>query len=295
MNSGETLEETLDDKKRSIAALKDEISTVSAEKEKWFALKEDYKKKIQAAIDQIKSKRSGRDALTGNVRHIKEERSQAQDQIKDQIEKIEKLQRDQAELQAKLGIRGDFEKLRMLLSRREEKLETEAMPFSKEKELMEKIKDTKKKAKEASAIMVIVDEIRKERASLSSLRRASNVKHRQLMDSAKQSQEEHEGMMGARDDLSKLKKEEEDAFAKFIEFKKKYTDLSTKLKALLGEAHDMRERAHSEKEERRREHKKQEAQTLKELGANVEEKIKKRQKLTTEDILVMQRQAQKDE
>ncbi len=287
--------ETSDEQRSKIAALKDEINAVNAEKEKWFGLKEEYKQKIQKAIDEIKSKRSGRDALTGNVRSIKVERSAAQDLIKAQIDKITKLRTLQTEIQTKLGISGDFEKLRSTLARFEEKLETEAIPFKKEKELMEKIKDVKKKMKEASALTTILDEINKERDILHTLRKDSNTKHKQLIENAKQSQEHHEGMIDARDSLTKLKKEEEEAFAKFIEYKKKYTELSIQLKNLQGQAHEEREKAQSEKEEKRREHRKKEDQVLKEMGATVEEKIKKRQKLTTEDLLVMQRQQQKDE
>lgn len=287
--------DTLDEQKDTIAALKEELAAVNTEKEKWFALKEEYKQKIQQAIDQIKSQRSGRDALTVNVKQKKEERSSAQSRIKTQMDKITALRKQQQEVSSKHGISGDVYKLRSTLEYLEHKLETEAVPFKKEKELMEKIKDIKKKIKEASAVSAVLDELKKEQDILFNLRRESNTAHRLLVENAKQSQEQHEGMIDARDTLTKLKKEEEDAFAKFIEQKKKYTELSNQLKTLQGQANETREKVKSEKEEKRREHRKNEAQTLKELGATVEEKIKKRQKLTTEDLLVMQRQAQEEE
>ena len=86
-----------------------------------------------------------------------------------------------------------------------------------------------------------------------------------------------------------MKIEEEEAFRKFSEFKRQFTGANSQLKEKLKEINHVKsqlDKIYFDRKERRRQ---QEESFLKSKEDAVNEKIKKRQKLTTEDLLVFQK------
>ena len=82
---------------------------------------------------------------------------------------------------------------------------------------------------------------------------------------------------------------EEEAFRKFSEFMAKFHEVNNELKEklkLMNNAKSQLDRIYSDKKERR---KQEEESFLKSKEEAVNEKIRKRQKLTTEDLLVFQK------
>ena len=85
-----------------------------------------------------------------------------------------------------------------------------------------------------------------------------------------------------------LKEKEANALQKFVEFKKKFNEINTSLKENLTELNKVNEKVEEFKQESKAERKRKEKRRLKSKEDEVQEKIKRGEKLTTEDLLVFQ-------
>jgi len=88
--------------------------------------------------------------------------------------------------------------------------------------------------------------------------------------------------------IDELKKKEEDAFKQFIEYKKKFNEVSDKLKEKLAPIGKMKEEIDKVNETVKDKRESTKRELLNSKGREVEEKLKKGMKLTTEDLLVFQ-------
>jgi phosphoserine phosphatase len=109
-----------------------------------------------------------------------------------------------------------------------------------------------------------------------------------VQNDAKKSQEKHEALIAASKEIEDLKKEEEEAFKNFIDYKKKFNETNDQLKSMLRELKELSEKAGAEKEEYREKSDKKKKESLEQKKLSVEEKIKKGMKLTTEDLIAFQ-------
>ena len=156
---------------------------------------------------------------------------------------------------------------------------------------MKMIKELKKKSSEADVVKGVSDEIRKLSREIDDKKKVAQRTHKDLQDKAKESQIMHETLIEASKEIDGVKKEEEEAFKKFIEFKQDFNDTNTKLKTCLRELKEMNEISLKVGLAKEKTKKKKEAKTkaaLKEKQKEVEEKLKKGAKLTTEDLIAMQ-------
>ena len=88
--------------------------------------------------------------------------------------------------------------------------------------------------------------------------------------------------------ITELKKVQEDAFQKFIDHKNEYSKLNMELKTRLDEVNLFKDEINKNKDLQKQLHNDKQRRMLKEQSKQVEEKIKSKKKLTTEDILKFQ-------
>ena len=266
-------------------SLKSQISESAKQKEFWFRKKEDLKKEINDMIKKIKEIKSENDESNIQVQDLKKNRDKYNSEVHTLIEKIKKINEEKAKELKKYNVALDPSKIQSKINALEKQVETETN-FNKEKKLMGEINRLKKSYAEFSSVMKIEDEAKKISDSIKASRKKANEFHKQIQDLTK------DATYGAFMDLSKkiteLKKVQEDAFNKFIEFKNKYLQLNQDYKKKQEEAKPFQ--AELEKEHDNHKVQQQEKQTkiLKQKTEQVEEKIKKKKKLTTEDILAFQ-------
>jgi len=161
---------------------------------------------------------------------------------------------------------------------------------------MKEIKSLKKKFNEVKKVSDVWDKVRVLQRDIKKLKREADQSHIQIQSKAKESQVKHEEMLSKAGEVDKLKDSEREVFDKFIEFKKQFTDINNQLKAKLSELNEVNSKVNDFKQSSKKERKKKDEETLKIKESDVEEKIKKKQKLTTEDLLVFQKSEEgKDE
>ncbi len=285
------LTKQLNERKAVIDQLREKLNLLSDQKEEWFSKKEELNEKIAALIGEIKKSKTARDECSKVVKDFKLKRDELNTELKLKSDALKQFKKEHGEIPP--GKDPGF--LKCDIERLEQTIETSVMSFDKEKQLMKRINELRKQYKESEQTMGIFNTMNGLIKEVNELRAQANGAHRTVQDKAKESQDKHEAILMVSKQVDELRKEEQDAFAKFLDFKIKFAGVNEKLKVELLEFNkisgQMGEKKAEAKEQKHRKLK-QELDIKEEV---VEEKIKKRKRLTTEDLLVYQQQMEQDE
>ena len=131
--------------KKLVVSLKSKLNQLGSAKRKISQESKDLRNKILSNTGRIKTLKAERDGLTKKVKELKEEREKLNKEVKDKFTVKKDIDIRRRELFQKLNLKQDPEQLREQIAALELKIETEPMPFSKEKQITKTIKDMKKK------------------------------------------------------------------------------------------------------------------------------------------------------
>lgn len=276
-----TLQDDIIERKRA-------LSKLSEEKERWFQKRAEIGAKIAENIREVKGTRQERDKLTTQVQEEKKERRNFSQEIRDKIAEVKKLREQRKKAANVAGISVSPGKLKKEIERIEYRLQTEPMPYNEERKLTAALKEKKAafgKIKGQGDLSKNIRELSKE---IDELKKQSDEVHEQLQERAEQSQDYHETVIEKSKKIDALKQEEDDAYKKFSELKDEYVAKREELQAVIDKAEEIRKELGLHGEQVQRVEKKKAKEILKEKSAAVEEKVKKKQTLTTEDLLAFQ-------
>ena len=271
-----------------IRQLKSSLNKINDQKEAFFRKKEELNKQISDLIGEIKSSRSERNQLTTSVKESKVKRRELNSEIKKKIDEIKKLNKEKTEIARKHKIKEDPAMIKSEIEKLNLRIETEVMSFDKEKAVMKQINALKKKYGEASKISDVWGNVHELSKEIDKLKEKADERHRRVQTRARTSQEKHEMMIEASHNIDDLKKKEEEYYAKFIEKKKEFTEINTKLKEKLEQITQLSTKFGEQKMEIKKEKESKQNKKLGDLKKQVEEKFKKGEKLTTEDLIILQ-------
>ncbi len=274
--------------KKEITELKKKLNELNELKEGLFRKKEEYNREISRIIGQVKDSRGKRNEFTKEVKLTKSERDELNELLRKKIEEAKKLNKEKRDIQQKYGIKDDPSVLSKRIEHLEHIIETEAISFEKEKGLMKEINTLKKKFKEAAKISNVWKQMQQVSKEIDELREKVGEKHSEVQLKARESQKKHEDLIEGSKELDELRQKEEEAFRNFKEAKKNFNEISSKLQEKLMEAGKLSEELDKMRGVKHESRQKDIKARLKEKGAAVHEKLRKGEKLTTEDILVMQ-------
>lgn len=275
-----------------IDSLKRQLNDINIEKEKFYNEKKEVSKKIVSLIQKIKESKKTRDEKTSTVGEDKKKRLELNKEIKENIEKIKELNKQKVEIQGKNNITSNPIKIKKEIEALEMKIETEPMSFNNEKKLMKRLNSLKKEYKGVAVVSDVLKDISILSKKIDDLKKKANSIHKQIQIKANASQESHEDMLSISKRIDELRIKEKELNDKFLEKKKEYNEINSILK---GKLNIINEHADVLKEKKKKSQEKQKKEKEKELNkksVEVEEKIKKKEKLTTEDLLMWQ--AKKD-
>lgn len=274
--------------KKEIYGLKISLNHLDRQKEEWFRKKESFSKEITDKIKNIRENKAKRNSLTGEVKKHKEKRKELHDKSKNKISDIKEIARQERDLIKKHNIKGNPSQIKKDIDMMESKIETEVISFEKEKEIMKQIKALKKKLKETKELNEILNKKSDVSKEIDMLKSEAKDAHKNVQDKAKESQIKHEAIITNSGEIDKLKKKEEEAFQKFIEFKKKFNEANDRLKEALIEINNMIGKLDLHKKAHKKRKREKEQEILKGKEDIIKEKMKKGGKLTTEDLLIFQ-------
>lgn len=287
--SAKELIEELNKQRIEVSKLRNALNELDKEKESWFEKKEEYSRKIRESIQKIKDSKFNRDSLNQEVRELKPKRDDANKDINAKLKEFDKLKKESISLVNSLNIKDSPFRILLNIEKLEFKIETEPMPFDKEQAMMKRIRELKKLHGNA----IILDEANKKIKDtidgIKKMRKEANEAHKSVQEKAKQSQALHEEILNLSAEVDKIKVDEENAFKKFSEFKKKFNETNSQLKERLKAMNDVKDHLDKISSEKREKRRQEQESFLKSKEEEVNQKIKRGEKLTTEDLLVFQK------
>jgi uncharacterized coiled-coil DUF342 family protein len=285
--------------REDVSVLKDKLSALNTEKEAWFAKKAEFSEQIKKSIAEIRELKEKRNDYTNKVKGLKKERDTLNSKITTNIKKIVAEKKEigaaappkieERGFRGRRGAPNTPSRLKAEIEKLEFGLETQPMSFDKEQQIRKQIKGMKKELGEMQSKVKISDEVRAISSETNTLKKKANTFHKDIQKFAKESQDAHELLIAKSNEIDELKKKEEEAYKKFLELKDEYMKLNSELQDRSKVFYENKQKTDSANKESARKKHQEEEQVMREKTKEVEEKISKRKKLTTEDLLVMQR------
>lgn len=281
-NKNRDLDRQVNVSNREIIELRNRLNQLNDQKEALFSKKMAVSGKIKELISIARAKREERNKLTDSVKEEKTQRGNLNVQIKAKIDEI-KVLKEQCPKGGWFNMR-ETQAVTARINRLNEKIETEVISFEKERQFMKQIKELKKHHDELVKADSLRDKINSLSKEIDALKLGANQKHTGIQERAKVSQEQHEIVLDISKKIDELKAEENKLSQEFAAKKKEFNQVNELLKEKLEKIGKQPLIKRDKKYERKERLK----QSLKEKQLQVQEKLKNRQKLTTEDLLILQ-------
>ncbi len=273
------LQQDFQQKKKEVAQLRSQLNILYGQKEEVFRQIQALRKEHLAKVQRIKLLKSERDTFTEQVKLLKEQRNKLNQDMKDKAQALKSADKKKAAVEG--GIPEHPGQLKAMISRLERKIETEVMPFEQEKKLTKKVKELREQYKKVQQAEQVWRERNTAAADFSSVRKVAQDSHHLVQKTAEESQQRHEEMTKLYDEVRIILDQLKPLERKHLELKKQYASSKNEWEGILLQLNQ----AARQLEGREHVHRQQ---TVEEKTAYVQEKIRKRQKLTTEDILAFQ-------
>ena len=173
-----------------IHKIKHELNKVGADKEEIYKEKEKINQRVISKINLIKKLKIEREEINKKIIKIKEERKKFNQLISSKINEFKEL--DNKKKAATKGKEVSSPgQLKQEIAKLEEKIEIEALPFSKEKQITKIIKSKKKELKETAQFSGLRTEMRGLSEKIDNIKKGADEKHSEIQELAKQGQEIH--------------------------------------------------------------------------------------------------------
>ena len=267
--------------KDNIVSLQKKGSELNKQKEFWFNRKEDLKKELNELVKKIKDFKLERDKANVSIESLRSQRNAYSSKIKDLIKQIKKLNKKKNKFLKRYDVKIDPSRIREKINELEKRVEIE-VDFKKEQKLMKQINDLKKSYAESPELNEILEKSKKISNEITETKKKADEIHQKIIEYTKD--KGYNMFIELSKKISEIRKQQEDAFQKFINFKNEYINANNELRKILEHIKNNKEKniiKKQEKEERI-------LDIIKKKVEFVEQKLKQKKKLTTEDIIAYQ-------
>ena len=268
--------------------LRKSLEEAHREKENWFSKKEAINAEIKKLVEELRKVRGERDAINLQIKGEKQLRGEIQHKAMEEFSKAQQLRQESRHLAEKLHEKSDPHSIREHIAKIEYTIETEVIPFERERELMKKIRHLQTSYQQANLLGNVHQHLHEAFYHGKEKKKEAFYLHKTIQQQAKESQERHEKLISLVRGLKEMSEEEGIMFSKFVEGKKLFLGLQDEYHKTLRALHGIERRFTKRRRAKEDIRRKTEELALKEKSDAVQEKIKKGGKLTTEDLLVFQ-------
>jgi phosphoserine phosphatase len=243
---------------------------------------------IHSRIREAKDYRDKRNNLTAAVKNTKHSKEEIEEKVKALESDIHALKEEKGKLMAKIGV-DDPMMLKKNIKKMEFRIETEGLTFEKEKELMKVLGKMKKQYDSTKAITDIESKLGPKFRELRDLKEMMEMTRKIVQVSAKESQKHHVELIESSKEIDELKKKEDDFEAGTDKYKTEINAAGEELNKKLEQMDAIKKKLSDNNVKFREDIEKSNNEILKQKDEQVQEKIKAGKKLTTEDLLILQR------
>lgn len=277
-----------------------EIKSVNLEQsnEKLLNEKQTYEKMLTKVAEErdklnqeAKNFRTLRDDLNSSLKENLNNAIEFRDKrnkFNEEVEKNKKLrEKANKELKSMEWASGKKDRIKIEneIKKIEKTIETKVLDIRKENELVKKSTDLRKKLKEIQED----EEVREEALEL---RKTSESYHAKVVEFSDEAQIAHDKMLEYFKKTDEIRSKADDAHKKFVECKEKASAKHDKFRAILDEIHKINKKIGKVKSEKRHiENKASKKRNLqeKEKAEEIYQKFKKGKKLSTDELLLLQK------
>jgi len=261
--------------------LRDELNDKTKE---WAERRDDLNSQVRKLIDEANIKRESRDKLNSDVREAKAQRDEWNRKFNDLSDKAINLRREKMP-KSGLSIRKFKAELRAL----EKKHMTSVLSADKEKALMKEMSQLDAKIKEIEREIEQFSEVKTaEKETRDAKDNAENF-HRKVSESAEKAQIEHDAMLKLYEEADRARKEADSAQEKFIEAKLAADEEHREHIEHIRQVHDFDKIITGIRDKGRKARQEKDDTSAKKEADEIYEKFRSGEKLSTEDIMVLQK------
>ncbi len=280
---------------QDIAQTKRKWNQAFSEREEAAIKGKEIGRKISKIISEVRKHKAERNKLNQSIKALKAERDTKNKITNDLIAKAKSLNKEKLDMASKHEVKGDPGQIKRDLDRLNMKLETEAVSFENEKKMMKLINDLKKKYAQVKEVSKVWAEMHDLNDKINDARKEAKKVHDEIQKLADESEKKHNQVIELSKQVDALKEEEAKAVEEFEAKRKAFEEIDKELNEKLGHSAEMM-RKQEEFEQRKRESEQNKRQSkrdrvdaiISEKVKEVEEKISKKKKLTTQDLLAYQ-------
>ncbi|MBW2967894.1 hypothetical protein KY362_05405, partial [Candidatus Woesearchaeota archaeon] len=229
------VQEEIEAKKKELATLKARLNELNVQKESWFEKKRAATREISDLSRNLRDSKGKRDQYTKQVKDSKSRRQALNTELRQKLAEMKKLQQEKRDIAQKFSIRGDPSRIRQEIEELELRIETEALPFRIEQQIMKRIAERKKVLEQARQVSDVFERSHALQKEIDKIRQKADDTHRKVQNKADASQKFHEELVDSSKDMKDLRTKEEDALKKFVELKQQWNQQNDLVRAKMDE------------------------------------------------------------
>jgi uncharacterized coiled-coil DUF342 family protein len=268
--------------------LRGKIINLDRKKEELYREKRKVSSDIHSRIRVAKDSKDKRNNLTEAVKSNKHSKEELEAKFKTLDEEISALKAEKHKILDKIGV-ADPIMLRKEIKKLEFRIETEGLTFEKEKEAMKVLGKMKKQYDNSKGVNDIEQKLSTKFRELREIREIMDMTSKIVQVSAKESQKHHVELIESSKEIDELKKKEDTFENEGSKFKSEISTLNEEMNVKLTRLDELRKVLGENNVKLKEDVERSNHEILKQKDDAVQEKIKTGKKLTTEDLLILQR------
>lgn len=261
--------------------LRDELNDKTKE---WAERRDQLNSEVRKYIEDANARRENRDKLNSEVREAKASRDEWNKKFNELGEKAMALRREKMP-KSGLSIRKFKAELRAL----EKKHMTSVLSSDKEKALMKEMSMLDAKIKEMEREIEQFSEVKNAEKDAREAKDNAENFHRKVSELAEKAQVEHDAMLKLYEEADALRKEADAAQEKFIETKLSADEEHRDHIEHIRQVHDFDKIIAGIRDKTRKTRKEKDDTSAKKEAEEIFEKFRSGEKLSTEDIMILQK------
>ena len=282
----ESLSTVLAKDSRLARELKSKLSALGSSRDSYIRQLREINPQFNSIIVKVRELRAGRDRHTAVVKELKAKRQEANDAVRAISPEMKSaLEAKEAAISSLSKAKGGTARksashLYSEMEALEMRIITEALPFSKEQELMKVIKEKRKQLEAVKAFSEAMKSHKELFSRFSELRRQSYAFHTELQQHASESQKLHEEMVKLIPKLKELRQRKKSLLEQLGRAKGEYAVASSSLGQTLHELSDVKGKIDTAIAEKRK-------QEIEQTETKLTDKLKSGKKLTARDLMML--------
>jgi uncharacterized coiled-coil DUF342 family protein len=274
--------------KSEVRELRNKLNGLDRKKEDFFREKRKISSDIFSRIKNAQDYKSKRNSLTDVVKNTKLSKDEIEQRVKVLEDEIHQLKEEKHKMMTKIGVENPM-MLKRSIKGLEFKIETEGLTFEKEKELMKILSKMKKQYESVKGVDHIERQLDVKFRELRDLRQQLDMTKKIVQHSAKESQKHHMELIESSKEIDDLKGKEAEFEEKIGVIKGEMHELSEQVNVKLIKMDELRVTLKENNVQLKEDVDRTNNEILKQKDEEVQNKLRNKKKLTTEDLLILQR------